>query len=114
MAERQRDFESISNCRRLVIGALHLQPDPVDPEVLIPGYGTTPFDIHDLVSFMNISYLIVEGISLALTIWTIIILVKGVMLIQRFNTGKGILNAILPLLVLIIPILIIVGIAYMA
>ena len=84
------------------------------PKFLIPGYGITPFDIHDLFSFTNISYLIVEGISLALTIWTIIILVKGVMLIQRFNTGKGILNAILPLLVLIIPILIIVGIAYMA
>lgn len=50
-------------------------------------------------------------IGTGLNIWALILLVKGVAVIQNFQTGKAILNVVLPWLVLIVPIIVMIFVA---
>ena len=60
-------------------------------------------------SFFNgMSWIVFGLIEITLGIWSLVILVNGISLIQNFGTGKSILNMFLPGLVFIIPIIAIV------
>ena len=43
--------------------------------------------------------------EITLGIWTLVILIKGISLIQNFSTGKSVLNAFLPALLILVPII---------
>lgn len=71
------------------------------PEVLIFGddlFKSEPINTSDFNNTMRIVFGIVE---MTLGVWTLVIMVKGVSLIQNFTTGKSILNLILPGLLII-------------
>jgi len=75
------------------------------PEVIIFGddlFRSEPFN----ESLLNtISWIMFGVIEIILAIWTLVILVNGISLIQNFGIGKSILNMILPGLVIAIPIM---------
>ncbi len=83
------------------------------PKQLLFGDGLFIINIRELLNPKDIIYLVFAIIELGLSIWTLVILIKGIALIQNFNTGKSILNAVLPLLVLIVPLMAIFGIIYL-
>ena len=60
----------------------------------------------------RVLYYFISGLELAVSIWSAIILIKGISLVQKFKIGKAILNACLPAIVIIVPILMIIGIIY--
>lgn len=62
---------------------------------------------QDQSMISSIGWMVFGFIELGLGIWTAVILVIGIKLIQGFGTGKAILNMILPGLLIILPILII-------
>jgi len=77
------------------------------PEVIILGDDLFRSEIMNESLFNSISWIIFGLIEIILAIWSMVILVKGISLIQDFGIGKSILNMILPGLVLIIPIVVI-------
>jgi hypothetical protein len=60
-----------------------------------------------------IIYYILVGFQLVLEIWSIIILIAGIMLIQKFNAAKATLNLILPFILFAVAILVIIAIFYL-
>ena len=82
------------------------------PKILFFGENLFDFDISEQSNSKVIAYTLIYLIEGILAIWTLVISIKGIMLIQKFNIRKAILNAILPLLAIIIPIFIIAGIIY--
>jgi len=80
----------------------------VIPEVMIFGdelFRSEP--IHDSI-FQDIMLLVFAMTKIILGIWSLVILVKGISLIQNFTTGKAVLNMFLPGIVLLVPLLLIV------
>lgn len=78
------------------------------PEILIFGVDIFKSDMSD-TGVVSIMLMVLFGlVEITLGIWTLIIFVKGVSLIQNFNTWKAILNMILPVFLILIPILFIV------
>lgn len=82
------------------------------PKLLIFGEGFFDIDISELSSSKAVAYLLITSMEGLLSIWALVILIKGIMLIQNFNVGKAVLNIILPLIAIIIPVFIIAGIIY--
>jgi hypothetical protein len=78
------------------------------PELIVFGDDLFKSEPVNDSSLDGISWIIFGVIELTLGIWTMIILVKGISLIQNFSIGKSILNMILPGLLILIPILAIV------
>ena len=82
------------------------------PKFIIFGDKLFNIDIRELNQVTVILYYSFNVIEFILSIWTIIILITGISLIQKFNIWKAILNLILPVLVIMIPIFIIIGIRF--
>jgi hypothetical protein len=61
---------------------------------------------------VSISYYLIAGLEIAVSTWSTVILIKGISLVQKFKIGKAILNACLPLIVILVPILMIIGLIY--
>lgn len=51
----------------------------------------------------SIAWFIFGIMEITLGVWTIIILVKGIAMVQNFTIGKAILNLILPILIILAP-----------
>jgi hypothetical protein len=68
------------------------------------------FDGQDMPT--TVLFLSILGVEIILGIWAMFILIKGISLIQNFNIGKAILNACLPIAVIVVPILMIIWIIY--
>lgn len=83
------------------------------PKLLFLDDGLFRIDMSDLTNPKSVIYIVIAFFELALFIWSLVILVKGIALIQKFSYGKAILNVVLPVLVLIILIIIIFGIIYL-
>ena len=77
------------------------------PELLIIGDQLFKSEFTFLTTFQSVAMIGFGLIELALWIWSLVILVIGIKIIQGFTTGKAIFNIILPVLVLGIPLLII-------
>lgn len=69
------------------------------------------------LNFDNIAYsvgLIVMGlIGITLGIWSLVILVKGVALVNGFSAGRAFLNVVLPIVIMIGLVLLVVGFAFL-
>lgn len=78
------------------------------PELIVFGDDVFKSELSDPTMFSTLLLILFGLMELTLGIWTIIIFVKGVSLVQNFKTGKAILNMILPVFVILIPILFIV------
>lgn len=78
------------------------------PELIIFGDDIFKSELSDPNLFSTLMLMVFGLLELTLGIWTLIIFIKGVALIQKFNIGKAILNMILPVFVILIPILLIV------
>lgn len=78
------------------------------PELIIFGDDIFKSELSDPNVFSTLMLMVFGLLELTLGIWTLIIFIKGVTLIQKFNIGKAILNMILPVFVILIPILLIV------
>ena len=76
-------------------------------------FGNDYFDFREQNIPIIIIYSSLMLIQLSLSIWTLVITIKGIALIQNFDSKKATLNAFMPLFVIMIPILIIVGIIYL-
>lgn len=61
-------------------------------------------DIINTSSLMTTLFLLSLLVELALGIWSLVIIVKGISIIQNFSIGQSILNIILPILFIAIPI----------
>jgi hypothetical protein len=82
------------------------------PKLLFFGDGLLDIDSHEQ-SFSRIAaYVIIVLSELFLSIMTLVISIKGIALIQNFSIKKAIWNAVLPLLVLVIPLFVIFGIIF--
>ena len=83
------------------------------PKFVIFGDKTFSIDTNELNRLSLILYYFFVAIEVLLSIWTIIILITGISLIQGFNVGKALLNSILPIFVITIPIFLFIGIMYL-
>jgi len=78
------------------------------PELIVAGDALFKSEGYPPNGITDTLMLLFELIEATLGIWTLVIFIKGVSLIQNFNTGKAILNAILPVFLILIPILLLV------
>ena len=83
------------------------------PKYIIFGDKTFTIDTNELNQLSLILYYLFIVIETLLSIWSIIILISGVSLIQGFTIWKALLNSILPIFAIIIPILLFLGIMYL-
>jgi hypothetical protein len=74
--------------------------------IILIGIFTNAFEGIEL--FALISALIFELLIVVLGIWSFVILVNGIMLIQNFGRWKAFLNAIVPGFMILIPILLLI------
>lgn len=63
-----------------------------------------------LITFL---FYLLQAARFVLTIWSLVIFVKGTSVLQEFNYRKAILNVILAALVILVPIIIIGGLMYL-
>jgi hypothetical protein len=82
------------------------------PELLFFENGIVDIDIHEQSILKIVAYVLIIGSDFVLAIWTLVIMIKGIALVQKFSIKKAIWNAILPLLVIVIPVFIILGVIY--
>lgn len=75
------------------------------PELIIFGDGLFQSYTSNNSNAIIISYFIFGILELILGVWSLVILVKGIALIQNFSIGKSILNLIIPILIILVPIL---------
>lgn len=61
-----------------------------------------------ILTMIYLGFIIIEFV---LAIWSLVIFVKGIMIIQEFRIGKAILNMIMPGLMILIPIFLVIGIS---
>ena len=83
------------------------------PKILIFGDDLLLKNYYNESVLLTITYFSFTVLEFILGIWSLIILVKGVMIIQEFRLGKSILNIILPILIILIPVFLIVWISQM-
>ena len=84
--------------------------------LLLPKYlifGNEVFYFQDESLFRIIIFFLIAAMQIALSIWTLVILVRGIELVQEFSTKKAVLNLLLSFLVILIPIAAIVGLVIM-
>lgn len=74
------------------------------PEVIIFGEDLFKSEPMNESLFNTVSWIVFGLIEIALAIWSTVILVKGMSLIQNFGIGKSFLNMILPGIVIVVPI----------
>jgi fatty acid desaturase len=65
---------------------------------------------NELMIFL---YYLLMAARFALTIWSLVIFVKGTAVLQEFNYWKAILNVILAALIIFVPVIIIGGLIYL-
>jgi len=82
------------------------------PKFIIFGDNTFSIAVSELNNLETFFYYLFEFIKTILSIWALIILIAGICLIQKFNLAKAILNSLLPVIVIIIPVLLILGVVY--
>ncbi|QIL77013.1 YIP1 family protein [Hymenobacter sp. HDW8] len=75
------------------------------PEVLIFGDDLFKSEHTNTSSFNSIMWVFFALTEAVLSSWTLVILVKGICLIQGFNTGKAIINMLLPGVLIVVPLL---------
>ena len=78
------------------------------PELILFGeefFKSEPIVDSDIYYYTLIGFGIIEMI---LGIWSLVIMVIGIMIVQEFKVGKAILNMFLPVLVLIVPLILII------
>lgn len=78
------------------------------PEIILFGIDLFRSEMSNTFGIKESLLYILGLLEFACGIWTLVIFIKGVSIVQDFSIGKSILNAILPLFMLLIPILIIV------
>jgi hypothetical protein len=83
------------------------------PKLLI--FGNEPFrlDFQGQSIYKIIAFLFIGLIEFILSIWTIVILVKGIALVQHFSIKKAVWNMVLSFLVIVIPLSMLVVVAIM-
>ena len=84
------------------------------PQVLIFGDDLLLEDYDNESVLLTMTYLGFLILEFVLGIWSLIIFVKGIMIIQGFGLGKSILNMILPGLMILVPILLVFWISQIA
>jgi hypothetical protein len=80
----------------------------VIPELMIFGDDLFRSEQERTGTFIDIMWMVFGLLEITLAIWAVVILVKGIALVQGFSTGKAIANALLPGLLIVIPIIVIV------
>lgn len=80
------------------------------PELMLLGDDLFKSESTQINNVSNVILIVFGILEITLGIWTVVIFIKGVSLIQNFKTGKAILNAIIPGLLIIIPILFLISI----
>jgi len=83
------------------------------PQILIFGDDLLLEDYDNESAIMTMTYLGFILLELILGIWSLIIFIKGVMIIQGFGLGKSIVNMIMPGLLILIPIFLVIWISQM-
>ena len=79
------------------------------PELMIFGGDLFKSEIPDNSLGIAMSYIFFGLIEIILGIWSLVIMVKGIAIIQKFGIGYAILNMIIPILILIVPLLLIIA-----
>ncbi len=76
------------------------------PQIAIGGNAVfqSAIDISETSTIESVIFYSVLFLELVLGIWTLVLFVIGISVVQRFSIGKSILNMILPILVILIPI----------
>lgn len=77
------------------------------PELLIFGEDVFKSELSNPNGITDGIFMLFGLLEITLGIWTLVIFIKGVCLIQNFSVGKAILNSILPALLIVIPIVLI-------
>lgn len=78
------------------------------PELLVLGEDLFKSTMDDDSMFSNISLIVFGVLEIVLSVWSLVILVTGIKLVQGFGTGKAILNLILPALVILVPLFLLI------
>jgi hypothetical protein len=78
------------------------------PELMLVGGDIFRSEMAEISFPVSIVLMIFWYIEISLAIWGLIILVEGISLVQNFKTGKAILNAVLPVLLIMIPVMLLV------
>ena len=73
------------------------------PIVLFFGKDIINTDIEFENILAEIAFAVLGLAAVILGIWSLVILVKGIALIQDFSIGQAILNALLPVIIVLIP-----------
>jgi hypothetical protein len=86
---------------------------PLAVETIIFGNGDSMNGLENQNVVLIVLYYLMMGLKYGLNIWSLVILIKGTAVLQRFNYKKAILNVILVLLVIFVPAFIIGGLIYL-
>jgi Yip1 domain len=86
---------------------------PLAVEAIIFGNSDSIYLMTDQNVVMRFLYYLLLIARVVLTIWSLVIFVKGTAVIQKVNYKKAILNVILVVSVMIVPIVIIAGLIYL-
>ena len=78
------------------------------PTLIIYGRGIFSFEIFGGYLTGWVFLIIVSLIQIALWVWSMVILVKGIMIIQKFGVGIAIVNLLLPAFIFFIMVMILV------
>lgn len=73
------------------------------PELYVFGDNFFKSEVYSYEWNSTVALLIFGIIELTCGVWSLIILIKGIGLVQNFSVGKSILNSILPALLIVIP-----------
>lgn len=83
------------------------------PEMIVFGDSLNHIDLKDQKQMKTVLYFIFKILELCLSVWSLVILVKGIAVVQQFIIAKAILNLILVTVVFVVFALIIFGIVFL-
>ena len=76
-------------------------------QTIFVGNPMNPVVVSELGSMAETIYFLILFLDFVLIVWSVVILVKGIMIIQGFSAGKAFFNAMLPVLLFLVPIIVI-------
>ena len=88
-----------------------LLPTVIEVAVLATGVDYVEIGTKHLAT--TIFYFTIQIVKVGLSAWSLVIVVSGTMVLQKFKAGKAVLNLILAALVVLIPIFIYEGLKYL-
>jgi len=77
------------------------------PRLLMSGDNSFSYNIQEQGISKFVAFVLIALIQLVLSCWSLVIIVKGIAVVQKFDTRKATLNAFLPLFVIVVPIILI-------